>query len=555
MYKRIFKAVTAVCFAAVFIGSNALAAEFSDNVYVNNGCLQGVYDEKYDTVKWLGIPYAETADKEKRWKAPALINEYDGIIDCSKAADSNIQYNGKTVVGKEGILTLDIYRPDTKETDLPVVVFVHGGNNQTSNSRLWIGDKFAKEANVVYVSIQYRLGLLGFNNLPALHTGNKSEDSGNYGLLDQAAALDWIKNNISQFGGNKNNITVSGFSAGGRDVMIMLISPLFKNKFDKAISFSGGLTTADYEESQKIIAENLAPLAVEDGMCKDTESAEAWLLSDGDDVEQYLRNLSAERLAPIMAGAVIRMNAFPHLYADGKVIPKNGFATKKFNSVPLLMLASEDEFSSFVMRDSYFKNRLDKIKPGTYDGEEFAFANKYGSEFYRYFNGHEAAEKISKYYKDDIYVCRFMYGHDPAVAGEDYALNTGAVHGVFLPFLTDQEYPYTKKTDIFTYEGSKELSRIFIDVLADFVKTGKPESDLLKDEWKPWNLQEHFEMVFDADQNKANVYLNRDTTTYESIMEKLELDNSIKEKDKDYIIRNVLNERWFSAGLDNKYKN
>ena len=78
------------------------------------------------------------------------------------------KFNGKNVIGQEGVLTLDVYRPDTGEKNLPVLVFIHGGNNQTSNSRLWMGEKFAKEANAVYVSVQYRLGLLGFNNLPAL---------------------------------------------------------------------------------------------------------------------------------------------------------------------------------------------------------------------------------------------------------------------------------------------------------------------------------------------------------------------------------------------------
>lgn len=130
-------------------------------------------------------------------------------------------------------------------------------------------EKFAKEANAVYVSVQYRLGLLGFNNLPALANGNALNDSGNYGLIDQAYALEWIKKNIDKFGGDANNITVSGFSAGGRDVMAMLISPLFKDKFDKAISFSGGLTVADFAESQKIIAGKLAPLIVADGICAD----------------------------------------------------------------------------------------------------------------------------------------------------------------------------------------------------------------------------------------------------------------------------------------------
>lgn len=142
------------------------------------------------------MPYAQTANGEKRWELPQKADKHSDALDCTKPAPSNLQFNGKEVIGQEGILTLDIYRPDTKEKNLPVLVFLHGGNNQTGNSRMWIGDKFAKEANAVYVSVQYRLGLLGFNNLPALKTDNKIQSSGNYGFIDQAYALDWIKKNI-----------------------------------------------------------------------------------------------------------------------------------------------------------------------------------------------------------------------------------------------------------------------------------------------------------------------------------------------------------------------
>ena len=154
-----------------------------------------------------------------RWRKTLGIaaesRKYTGVKDFSQYAPANLQFNGKNVIGQEGVLTLDVYRPDSVEKNLPVLVFIHGGNNQTSNSRLWMGEKFAKEANAVYVSVQYRLGLLGFNNLPALQTVTRVNDSGNYGLIDQAYALEWIKKNIDKFGGDANNITVSGFSAAG----------------------------------------------------------------------------------------------------------------------------------------------------------------------------------------------------------------------------------------------------------------------------------------------------------------------------------------------------
>lgn len=537
------------------ISNTAFAAEFSAQVKTSEGIVQGVYDEKYNVVKWFGIPYAEQADGENRWTLPQKAEKYTGVKDCSQYAPANLQFNGKNVIGQEGVLTLDVYRPDTGEKNLPVLVFIHGGNNQTSNSRLWMGEKFAKEANAVYVSVQYRLGLLGFNNLPALANGNALNDSGNYGLIDQAYALEWIKKNIDKFGGDANNITVSGFSAGGRDVMAMLISPLFKDKFDKAISFSGGLTVADFAESQKIIANKLAPLIVADGICADEKDATEWLMQGSDEVRNYLIKLPGERLAPVMAGALIRMKSFPHLYGDGKVLPKEGFAAEKFNSVPLLMLASSDEFTSFLARDSYFKNRMDKVLKDKLTTEEFVFANKYGSKFYGFFNGQESAEDIYANYKAPIYVCMFDFGHDPAVVGETYAVKTGATHGIFLPFLTDQPYPYTAGTDVFAKPGPQELSDIFIASLAAFIRTGDPNNGLLPGKWEAWTPQNRAETVFDADGKQAKVYQRSNDTSYDGILKELEADNSLNADSKNYIIKNILNGRWFSGGLDTKYHN
>ena len=266
--------VVASLLAASVFTTAAEAANFNNEVKTQQGVVAGAYDDKHQVVQWLGVPYAQQPTGADRWREAQQAKKHKGILDCTKAAPANIQYNGKKVLGQEGMLTLDIVRPDTQEKNLPVLVYIHGGNNQASNSHLMEGNRLAQEGNMVYVSVQYRLGLFGFNNLPALADGNKKEQSGNFGFLDQAAALDWVRENIKEFGGDAKNITVSGFSAGGRDVMAMLISPVFKNKFDKAISFSGGLTVADAAKSQKTIAQKLAPMVVEDGKQNNLINAE-----------------------------------------------------------------------------------------------------------------------------------------------------------------------------------------------------------------------------------------------------------------------------------------
>ena len=551
--------VLASLLAASVFTTAAEAANFNNEVKTQQGVVAGAYDDKHQVVQWLGVPYAQQPTGADRWREAQQAKKHKGILDFTKAAPANIQYNGKKVLGQEGMLTLDIVRPDTQEKNLPVLVYIHGGNNQASNSHLMEGNKLAQEGNMVYVSVQYRLGLFGFNNLPALADGNKKEKSGNFGFLDQAAALDWVRDNIKEFGGDAKNITVSGFSAGGRDVMAMLISPVFKNKFDKAISFSGGLTVADAAKSKKTIAQKLAPMVVEDGKQNNLINAENWLLSDnGKDkkaVRQYLQAMPAERLAPVMAGAVIRMSAFPHLYGDGEVLPEEGFATKHYYSVPLLMLASADEFSSFAARDPFFKDRLDLINNDYKTTSEFKFANKYGSALYGFFNGQQSAEVLYPHYKADMYVCSFAFAHTADVVGKEYMVRNGALHGIFQPFLTDQGYGYTKNTDAFEQAGSKELSKAFIASIAAFMRTGNPNTPALGTTWQAWNPTYRPELVLDANRQHARISSINSRVSYAGILAEMANDKSVNEQSKNYIIHNVLNGRWFSGELDAKYGN
>lgn len=556
--KKIQYVLASLLAASVFTTA-AEAANFNNEVKTQQGVVAGAYDDKHQVVQWLGVPYAQQPTGADRWREAQQAKKHKGILDSTKAAPANIQYNGKKVLGQEGMLTLDIVRPDTQEKNLPVLVYIHGGNNQASNSHLMEGNKLAQEGNMVYVSVQYRLGLFGFNNLPALTDGNKKEQSGNFGFLDQAAALDWVRENIKEFGGDAKNITVSGFSAGGRDVMAMLISPVFKNKFDKAISFSGGLTVADADKSKKTIAQKLAPMVVEDGKQNNLINAENWLLSDnGKDkkaVRQYLQAMPAERLAPVMAGAVIRMSAFPHLYGDGEVLPVEGFATKHYYSVPLLMLASADEFSSFAARDPFFKDRLGLINNDYKTTSEFKFANKYGSALYGFFNGQQSAEVLYPHYKADMYVCSFAFAHTADVVGKEYMVRNGALHGIFQPFLTDQGYGYTKNTDAFEQAGSKELSKAFIASITAFVRTGNPNTPALGTTWQAWNPTYRPELVWDANRQHARISSINSRVSYAGILAEMANDKSINEQSKNYIIHNVLNGRWFSDELDAQYGN
>lgn len=520
------------------------------------GPVQGSINETKQTIEWKGIPYAKAPVGDLRWKAPQDPDSWTETFDATKDGNLGVQVANGEVTGSEDCLNLDIYRPNTDETSLPVVVFIHGGNNQSGKSTEIIGSTLANDTNSIFISLNYRLGVLGFNCLPALQTGEPNEDSGNYTLLDIAKALDWIRENVETFGGDKENVTISGFSAGGRDVMAMLISPLFEGKFQKAISFSGGMTVADTGASVKTVADALAPLVVEDGKKADVEEAKDWLQTSDDDVKEYLYSLSAERLATVMTNAGIRMSVFPHLFNDGTVIPKEGFATTNYNSVPLLMLTSTSEFSFFAASDSYFAASYGDGTLFTDETKnaEYTFAKKYGSMLYELFNAQESAIVMADNYKAPMYLTTISFGENREVVGD--MANLGAFHGVFVPLLDSDNATYQAMfAEPYALEGIKDLGKQFRNYLANFIKAGDPNGDGLVT-WEQWSKDAAGQtLLLDADKDKALISMEDRTISYDDVLKQIEADTTISQEAKETLVKQVLNGRWFSTQLDEYFKN
>lgn len=526
---------------------------------IQNGEIKGSIVNDNQTLLWKGVPYAAAPVGELRWKAPQDHEDWSGTFDASQDGNIGIQVSGGEVIGEEDCLNMDIYRPNSDDTNLPVLVYIHGGNNQTGTSKEIPFEKLAVNANCMVIALNYRLGCLGFNSLPALKTGTEEENSGNYTLLDFEKALDWIAENAESLGADPTNITVSGFSAGGRDVMAMLISPIFEGKFQKAISFSGGMTVADVEDSQKVTAKAIAALAVEDGKKDTEEEAAAWLLSeeeaDKEEVREYLYSIDAGRLAGIMTNAGIRMSVFPHLYGDGTVLPEEGFETTQYNDVPLIMLTGSSEFSIFASGDPYFAGSDNLV-----DGEksaEYAFAVKYGSELYGLFNAEESAIKMIDSYEAPIYTCDIDFGTDPEIVGKEQAALIGASHGVFIPFLSGiAAGSAAGDGSAYEYEGPKELTEIFQSYIENFLWTGDPNGEGLTT-WEAWTDAEEgpSQLLLNADKDHAIVEQSASRVSYQDILDRIEADDTISEESKNQIVSEVLNGRWFSSGLDERFGN
>ena len=282
---------------------------------------------------WYGIPYGAAPTGESRWTAPQEPACWLTVRDCTSPAPAAYQYT-TFPLGTEDCLTLDIYS-SAEAKKRPVLVYLHG-SAATGSSLELPGCELVRDAGCVFVALNYRLGLFGWNCLPALTAD--PDATGNFALLDIARALDWVRDNIRRFGGDADNITLCGFSDGGRMAAALAGSPLFRGRFQKAVAISGGLSLADPDAAAQKLAENFAPLAVEDGRFADTASAAEWLLTPGADVREWLCGLEPARIAALGKPAI--------LYADDVVLSRGARS-----AVPLLLLSSATEFSGFVRDD------------------------------------------------------------------------------------------------------------------------------------------------------------------------------------------------------------
>ncbi|MDF0692641.1 carboxylesterase/lipase family protein [Aquirufa ecclesiirivi] len=315
----------------------------SINVKIASGIIQGK-SEKSGIKSFKGIPFAAPPVGNLRWKAPAPVKAWEGVKSCLTFGPSAIQappapfymWSEEFLIPKEPIsedcLYLNVWTAAQKTGDKkPVMVWIHGGGFSSGGASVPIydGEKLAAQG-VVYVSINYRVGIFGFLAHPDLSKESPKHASGNYGLLDQIAALQWVKNNIAQFGGDPNNVTIAGQSAGSMAVVSLVASPLAKGLFQKAIAESGaGLLPRNPLVSKQALI----------GLNEAEEQGKKALENIGLQNLEQMRAMPAEELrkkVPSRSGIIV----------DGYFLPESIeqiFNDKKQNKVHLLTGWNEDE--------------------------------------------------------------------------------------------------------------------------------------------------------------------------------------------------------------------
>ena len=290
-----------------------------------------------------GIPFAEPPVGSLRWRPPVPLARWTGVRDATVFGAACYQppphlsniYVGKPVPMSEDCLTLNVWAP-AKATKAPVFFWIYGGALQSGSSRdpIYDGKRLA-ERGVIVVSINYRLGVLGWLAHPELSRESPDGISGNYGLLDQIRALTWVRENISAFGGDPANVTIAGESAGALSVMYLMTSPLARGLFAKGIAESAYMISTPALKT----AVHGAPSA---------EQAGLWLMQQLKQPD--LAGMRAMDGAQITASAVA-VGYAPWGAIDGRVLPGqlvNVFDQGKQAPVPLLAGFNSGEIRSLV---------------------------------------------------------------------------------------------------------------------------------------------------------------------------------------------------------------
>jgi para-nitrobenzyl esterase len=291
---------------------------------------------------WRGIPFAAPPIGPLRWAAPELAACWKGVRATQVFGPPCPQLDNGTVIGSEDCLTLNVWKPTKRAAPRPVMVFVHGGGNvQGSASNvvagvtLYDGANLARTGDVVVVTVQYRVGALGYLADPALAQGTTA--AGNYGLLDQIAALQWVQRNAAAFGGDPKRVLLFGESAGAVNTCMLVASPLARGRFSRALMESGACGASD-----KATAERTAGDFAQTAGCT------------GADVASCLRALPASTVVQTLPG-VVELTSLGHPrygpYVDGRVLPEDPLTrieSGKANRVPMIIGSNADETAIFV---------------------------------------------------------------------------------------------------------------------------------------------------------------------------------------------------------------
>jgi len=504
------------CALFVFLVAGAMYAQdgakpVAEYVWGVRSFVRGQSDGQVD--RFLGLPFAAPPVGDLRWQPPAPVAGWAGVRDATVPGRECTQLQnakgGPVVVGSEDCLYLNVYRPTGTRPFhlLPVLVFIHGGLNHRDSANDYDPSQLVTKGGIIVVTIEYRLNVFGFLALPSLDNEVGDPSSGNYGLMDQQAALRWVRDNIMGFGGNPANVTIDGESSGGIDSCANLVSPQSAGLFHRAILESMYCPAASHDEAIAVST----PVAVAVG-CTDPQTAASCLR--GKAAEDLIK---AVPLNPIVGGDTAipgkgtGFNASPN-YGNHilPVKPSDALASGRWNWSNILIGSNHDEAALFVAPQMIGKVKI----PVTEQGYGGMVASQFGSFGPSVLKEYDLGQYKNPFlaYSDEVtdysplgcaetplsqlfaaVMQTYRYEFDdvnaptpgPGTATLPPGLSLGAYHGSELQYLFGMKQLPGPATP-----AQQQLSSQMIQYWTNFVKTGNPNGPGLP-AWPRYDASSH----------------------------------------------------------------
>jgi para-nitrobenzyl esterase len=542
---------------------------------IQQGEIVGFVDD-HGAHAWLGIPYAQSPEGELRWKAPrdpaSWTDRFEALSYSSACPQIGNMLSGTgsetfgQPVGDEDCLYMNIWSPAFEVAQvpnsteaLPVMLWIHGGGNSIgrSDSPTYNGSHLASRHEVIIVSINYRLGPLGWFANPALRSDDASaaDNSGNYGTLDTIRALNWIQTNIAEFGGDPNNVTVFGESAGARNVLTLMASPLASGLYHRAIVQSGGFEVSDFNHAENYSdadqpghefssREIINRLLIGDGQAADRDSAKELQESmTSTEIRDYLMAQTAGDLLMAYAQRSGGMLDMPQIFGDGYVLPLGSsnsdifLSAEHYNVTPVILGTNRDELKLFMLMGDDSINRLFGIPWSFKDEEAYERDNRYGTDAWKVRGVDELASKLVETQGNTVFAYRWDWDEERSVLGFDMGKALGAAHGLEIAFIFGN-FKSSFGLDIYDphrIDDRNKLSDAMMSYWAEFAYNGNPGKGRSGNEvaWSHWqNGSDDADrlLVFDTESDRG-IRMSPERSTLEQIKQQFLADTSYSQEE------------------------
>ena len=544
-----------------FIFSSTAIADYE--VSTSSGISDGYKEGRI--IYWDDIPYAQPPIKELRWKAPREINKPENRIIpkednyCVQRPSTLGGPGGEGIyVGTEDCLYLDIVAPSKKKLEqLPVMFWIHGGGNTSGLKELYDFSKMVKKHDVIIVRINYRLGPFGWFTHPSIQEFQSGLDkSSNFGTLDIIAALEWVQKNISSFGGNPDNVTIFGESAGGHNVYSLLVSQEASGLFHKAIAMSGYTTSIKPEDAYKqnslSSTSTYSSSNVVDRILDDQVKTIPNKIYSKEDIRGMLLNLSTTDFFKYYSDRKT-YEELPLLTADGIVIPRIGlrkalYDSRYINKVPTMAGSNRDEVKLWLASAEYFVD-LDYSPAGSLlgipkvvlkDPDSFEAFNYYRSSAWKIRGVDTPLKGLHQNNNKNLYSYRYDWDDHRKYLIADFKKLIGAAHATEIPLLAGNAklvggYPLS---DLIYPSGISKfyLSRNMMRFWTNFAKTGDPGESTNSITWEPIITKGNADPSYMILDNRKNLKLESGLNTFKSLSNELYYDERVNNLEKCVIL-------------------